>query len=806
MPPLELASQALHRSCDAAQFDFETTHDLEDLTEIIGRPRAVEAVKFGTGIQQDGYNIFAMGAAGTGKRSLVLQYFQRIAAHKALPSDWCYVHRFDHSHEPRAVRLPAGLGTSFQKDTAELIEDVRAALLSAFDSDQYRARQQEIEERLNDQQEQAINEIDKQAHKKGLTLMSTQDGMVFAPLKDEKVITPEEFEALPESEREHIEHDVAELRKELQHVLLQQPRWRRESREEMKELDRSVADQAIGALIDERRSRYAQCPEVVTYLDALRKDVIENVKYFLPNDDPSPEESDMPPWMEMVASQSDRTFFQRYQVNLIVTNSEQSGVPVIYEDNPTYQNLIGRVEYLAQMGGFTTDFTLIKPGALHKANGGYLVLEARKLLEEPFAWEGLKRALHSGCVRIESPQQMDGQLNAVSLEPEAIPLSLKVALLGDRSLYYLLYSLDPEFSELFKVVADFDEFIPRQPESELLYARLIGTLARKSNLRSFDRCAVARIIEQSSRMAEDAQKLTVHMRGIDDLLHEADYWASEAGHEIVSASDVQRAIDAQIYRADGIREQTLEYILRGTILIDTEGEKIGQVNGLSVVELGDFAFGHPTRITASARLGTGEVIDIEREVDLGGPIHSKGVLILAGFLGARYAADHPLSLAASLVFEQSYGGVEGDSASSAELYALLSAVSGLPLKQSLAVTGSVNQHGQVQAIGGVNEKIEGFFDICKTRGLTGAHGVMIPASNVENLMLRQDVIEAVKADKFHIYPVETIDQGLELLTGIPSGAPDAQGHYPQDTVNGKVAARLAEFARQRAAFRAMAER
>ncbi len=457
------------------------------------------------------------------------------------------------------------------------------------------------------------------------------------------------------------------------------------------------------------------------------------------------------------------------------------------------------------MGTLVTDFNLIKPGALHRANGGYLILDARKVLQQPFAWEGLKRALQSHQIRIESLDQMLSLVSTVSLEPEPIPLDVKVALLGDRLLYYLLWNLDPDFAELFKVAADFSEEMDRSPEKQLLYAQLIGTLAREEKLRPFDRYAVARVIEQSSRMAGDAEKLTARMRGIIDLLREADYWAGEAGHDVISATDVQRAIDAQTYRLDRLREQFQERIVRGTILIDTDGAQIGQVNGLSVIQLGNFAFGHPSRITARVRMGKGEVIDIEREVELGGPIHSKGVLILAGFLGARYAAEQPLSLSASLVFEQSYSGVEGDSASSAELYALLSAIARVPIKQSLAVTGSVNQNGQVQAIGGVNEKIEGFFDVCKARGLTGEQGVLIPASNVKHLMLRQDVVEAVAAGQFHIYPVETVDQGIEILTGVPAGERDEAGNYPEGSINYLVQARLAELARKQAAFGAKAE-
>jgi len=494
-------------------------------------------------------------------------------------------------------------------------------------------------------------------------------------------------------------------------------------------------------------------------------------------------------------------------VNVLVDHSQSKGAPVIYEEHPTYNNLIGRIEHLAQMGALVTDFNLIKPGALHRANGGYLILDARQLLPQPYAWDGLKRALRSREVRIEPLGQALSLVSTVSLEPEPIPLDEKVVLIGERLLYYLLYQYDPDFGELFKVEADFNEEMARTSENNLLYARLIGTMARKEELRPFDRGAVARVIERSTRMAGDAEKLSTHMLSIADLLREADYWADVAGNNVVTTDDVQRAIDAQIHRADRLQERVQEQIQRGTILIDTTGERVGQVNGLSVIGLGNFAFGQPSRITARARLGKGEVVDIEREVELGGPIHSKGVLILSGFLGARYAAKRPLSLSASLVFEQSYGGVEGDSASMAELCALLSALAEVPIKQSWAMTGSVNQHGEAQPIGGVNEKIEGFFDVCclQGRGLTGKQGVIIPASNVQHLMLRQDIVEAVEAGQFHVYPVRTVDQAMELLTGIPAGEQDEEGNFPEGSINQRVEARLIELAEKQRAFAAPPE-
>ena len=553
---------------------------------------------------------------------------------------------------------------------------------------------------------------------------------------------------------------------------------------------------AVGHRIQELQEKYSDLSDVLDYLEAMKEDVVESVDDFRKTN-----EQEQQALMGSIST--DRIAeakFRRYNVNVIVDHSESEGAPVIYEKHPTYNNLIGRIEHIAQMGALVTDFNLIKPGALHRANGGYLLVDARELLMQPYAWEGIKRVLRAQEVRIESLSQALSLVGTVSLEPESIPLNVKMVLIGEPRLYYLLYQLDPDFSELFKVEADFNSEMKRTAENHELYARMIATIVQREELRPFDRGAIARIIEHSSRLVSDTQKLSTHLLSIANLLQEADYWASEAENGAVTTADVQRAIDAQIHRADRLRERVQEQIERGMILIDTDGEHKGQVNGLSVISLGDYTFGQPSRITARTRLGKGQVVDIEREVELGGPIHSKGVLILSGFLGARYAQDHPLSLSASLVFEQSYGGVDGDSASLEELCALLSSLADAPIKQSLAVTGSINQHGDVQPIGGVNEKIEGFFDVCKARGLTGEQGALIPASNVENLMLRQDLVEAVEEGQFHIYPVETVDQGLELLTGLPVGERDKEGNFPEGSVNQLIEARLIELAEKQRSF------
>jgi len=792
---LPVPPEALYRRCDIARFQFRNTAELGDLSEYFGQDRALEAVRFGVGIRRQGFNLFLLGPAGTGKYALANDFLAKKAATETTPDDWCYINNFDGPEKPRTLRLPPGRGVLLREDVMRLLENLKSAIPSAFETENYRARKNAIEQEVKEHEEKAFEELQQEANQKNITVIRTPTGFVLAPTRNNEVINPEEFEKLPESEHQKIESSITELQEKLHSALHQIPKFEQEGREKIRALNTEVAIFAVEHLIDEPRKKFADLPQIVNFLNAVQKDIIENVNEFL-----APPENPLAAMMGIPVplGSKDSSLLRRYQVNVLVDHSENHGASVVYEDHPTYQNLMGQVEYMAHLGALSTDFNLIRPGALHRANGGYLILDAYKMLMQPYAWDALKRSLLSSQIRIESLGQMLSLVSTVSLEPEPIPLDVKVVLVGERLLYYLLCSFDSEFSELFKVAADFEEHMDRGPDTDLSYAQLIGAIARREGLLPFDRGAVGRVIEHSSRMAGDSQKVLTHRRTLADLLREADYWAREAAQLTVRAEDIQHAIDSQIRRADRMRERFLEEVLRGTLLIDTQGEKIGQVNGLSVIELAQFAFGHATRITARVRMGKGEVIDIEREVELSGPIHSKGVLILSGFLGARYAADHPLSLSASLVFEQSYGAVEGDSASSAELYALLSALAGLPIKQTLAVTGSVNQHGQVQAIGGVNEKIEGFFDLCKARNLDG-QGVIIPASNVRHLMLRHDVVDAVQAGKFKIYSVESIDQGIEILTGEPAGERDSSGKFPADSVNQRVEARLIEFAEKRQA-------
>jgi lon-related putative ATP-dependent protease len=760
---------------------------------IIGQERAEEAVRFAIGIRRYGYNLYALGTSGMGKHGFVRAFLEKQAASEPRPSDWCYVHDFDDPRRPRALRLPPGRAPQLREEMRRLVEELHADLPAAFDSDDYRGRRKRLEERFSRQNEATFAAIEARARERGLTILRTQAGVGFAPLADGEVMEPEAFQKLRGEEQDRIKGEIAAMQQELQDAMAVLPRVARQQREEQRKLDRLVASSAAGHLVDEVRARWADVPPVLEYLAEVQKDVVDNVEELLP----APEAQNTV--KALLGGRPGDRRSRRYEVNVLVTNGP-GGAPVVYEDHPTHPNLVGRVEHVAEMGNLVTDFTLIRGGALHRANGGYLIVDARRLLLQPLAWDELKRSLRSRLVRIESLPQALSLSTTVSLEPEPIPLDVKVILLGERSLYYLLSAYDPEFAELFKIAADFEEEIDRTPDGERLYARLLATVARREGLRPLDGEAVAVAVEQASRRAEDREKLQVHAETLANLLREADHLAAQAGAAVAGAAHVQAALDAQVRRSSRVREHIQEEIRRGTLVVDTRGEAVGQVNGLSVLTLGGFSFGRPSRITARVRLGSGNLVDIEKEVALGGPLHSKGILILAGFLGQRFASERPLSLSASLVFEQSYSGVDGDSASCAELVALLSALGEVPVRQGRAVTGSIDQHGRVQAIGGVNEKIEGFFDVCRAAGLTGGEGVLIPASNVKHLMLRPDVVAAAEQGLFHVWPVASVDEAVELLTGVPAGERDASSRYPEGTVNRRVDDRLAAFAERARSF------
>jgi len=803
-PVRPLPPEALYAALDPATLPFATTAEIEPSLEPIGQQRAVEAIRFGIGIRHQGYNLFALGPEGTGKSSLVRRYLEDAAVSGPVPSDWCYINNFAEPHRPRALRLPAGRGRIFRRDMERFVDDMKAAIPSAFESDEYRSRKNVIEGAFKERHENAFGALQKKAAESDVALIRTPVGLALAPMRDGEVLSPQDFKALPEEDRHARAEAIERLQQEMEDILREVPRWEKDQREQIKSLNHEVTRFAVGHLVDELKAKWSDQPAVLTHLEAVRADVVENADDFLQTE--RTDDSPLAEMMRRASRGSDE--FRRYQVNLLVDHMlsdgdgdgdgavRAAGAPVVEEDNPNQPNLIGRIEHIPQMGSLVTDFTLIKPGALHRANGGFLLLDARKVLTAPFAWESLKRALANKRIRIETPAEAIGWVTTVSLDPEPIPLDTKVVLLGEPELYYLLNQYDPDFRELFKVAADFSDETPRTAESALAYAHLIAGFTRTEKLRPFSRTGVARVIEYASRLADDSERLSTHMSSLLDAMREADYWAGSAGSDVVEAQHVQAAIDAKRHRADRIPERIHDMIQRDILNIETDGARAGQINGLAVSQLGHLRFGRPSRISCRVRLGKGEVVDIEREVALGGPLHSKGVLILASYLSARFAGDDVLSLQANLVFEQSYSGIDGDSASSAELYVMLSAISGIPIKQSLAVTGSVDQHGNVQAIGGVNEKIEGFFDVCKVRGLTGEQGVLIPASNVKHLMLRPDVVEAARQGRFHIYPIRTIDEGIQVLTGIEAGMEDAEGHFPIGSVNREVANRLKALSRR----------
>lgn len=780
----ELEPDELYRRSDPALLSFKTTDELQGLDEIIGQTRAIDAIEFGVQIKNSGYNLYVLGPSGVGKQSTVLQYLSRKAQSSPPPSDWCYVNNFGLPHKPFALKLPAGKGPALCSDMRHLIADVRASMPVAFESDEYRAKLQDIEEKYESRRSKAITELTEEAEQHNVALIKGPHGFILGPIIDGKVIHEAEFSKLPKEQKEHITEIIEIFEEKLSGLIRHMPQMAREENEEIKDLERKTALATVDSLISRLLSEYRDLPDVCHYFNSVKNDIAEHVADFI-------DHGEAQGFMGLVKEEA--VSFRRYEVNLLIDNSETKGAPIIYEDNPVYQNVVGRVEHESRLGALFTDFTLIKPGALHRANGGYLVLDVVKLLRQPFTWDALKRALYANEVCIRSLGSLYSIIDTVSLEPEAIPLDVKVILLGERMFFYLLHEYDPDFKELFKVAADFEDDMERTDENTLVYANMIACLARKEELLAFDVTAVTRIIEHSARLSDDAEKLTTHMLSIVDLMRESDHWARKTGSKLVSVDNVQTAIDTQIYRSDRLRERYHAEIQRDTILIDTSGEKLATVNGLAVVDLSNYRFAHPVRITATTRLGDGEVIDIEREVELGGAIHSKGVFILSGFLASHYVKDRPLSLSASLTFEQSYGFVEGDSASAAELCALLSSLAEAPIFQHLAITGSVNQLGQIQAIGGVNEKVEGFFDVCNARGLDGKHGVIIPRSNMKHLMLRKDVVEAVRENRFHVYAVETIDETIEILTGVTAGMADERGKYPRDSINFRVEKKLREL-------------
>jgi len=795
-----LLPDQLCTQCDAECFDFELTTELEPLEAVIGQARAVESVQFGIEIARQGFNVFAHGPAGSGKFTTIRHFLDRAAEPRPVPDDWCYVYNFEQAYRPRALRLPAGRGSVLRDGMNQAMEELLLMLPTVFETDAYAARRDALAAEFTARSRANFEKLRAAAAGRQIAVIQGEQGVNIAPLVGEDIMKPDAFESLPADQKADIEVRLAQTHTELEAAARAEQQIQREAQDALAALDRDVARVEVAGRLAPLHAAFADGPDVSAYLDAVLKDVLDRLDLFRHPQAGEGEEGGIPIIKgDAVGTARARLRidprFRRYRVNVLVDHAGNGGAPVVVERYPTLANLVGRIEHEQRYGFLVTDLTLIKAGALHRANGGFLVIEADELFKQSQSWDALKRALRHEEVRIEAQGDDSSPMTTITLEPEAIPFHCKVVLIGDSALYFALHALDPDFPELFKVGAEFAASMERTLENNRLYARFMATVARREGLLPFQRAAVARVVEHSARLVEDAQRLSTYFLDVTDLLREADFWARHAGQPTVSRADVEQAITARVERADLTRDRVLESYEREIVLLDVSGEAVGQVNGLTVLTRGNFTFGVPTRITARVRMGGGEVIDIEREVELSGPFHSKGVLTLAGFLGGRFLPDQSLAMAASLTFEQSYSAVEGDSASSAELYALLSALSGLPVRQSLAATGSVNQVGEVQAIGGVNHKIEGFFDVCRQRGLTGDQGVLIPAANVQHLMLRQDVIDAVAEGRFQVYPIGHVDEGIALLTGRPAGDRNARGSYPPGTVNRLVEDRLGRFAR-----------
>ena len=780
----ELSPEQCRRACPELPFDCRTTKDLIPSNKIIGQDRAVKALQFGLRIRKKGFNIYIAGMPGTGRRSAAVDFVKDLAKDMPVPSDWVYVYNFQEASKPNALSLPAGKGKEFKDDVERLVSGVPTALRNAFESDEYTKKRQTTMKAIEEERDEFTNNINRMTAEAGFQIQQTPIGMVLVPLVDDKPLTTEEFNQLSAGVKERYRVKQAELQAKLQKPFVQFRELEEKAEKMVEELNREVALYLLGPMLSIIKEKYGANNEVIGYIDDVTKDILDNLAKFLA---PVNKEQ-IPFFMEAPDPMAN------YKVNLIVDNSQQKGAPVEIELNPTYYKLFGAIEKEARFGALVTNYTMIRGGSLHKANGGFIMMPVEGLFTDPSIWISLKQTISTEKLEIEEKEARLGFIATKSLQPEPIPFDTKIVIFGDPRVYDILYTADKDFKELFKIKADFDTSMERNDDNIKLFVTQICTLCAKENLLPVDSSGLAATIEYSSRLASDQNKLSTQFSIISDMVREADFYAREEKSEVISKKHVLRQLEEKLYRSNMIQDKLEEFIAKGIILIDTAEHAVGQVNGLAVLATGDFAFGNPSRITASIAVGREGVVDIERQAEMSGPSHTKGVLILSGYLNDTYAREKPLSLSARLVFEQNYGGVDGDSASSTELYSLLSALAGVPIKQYIAVTGSVNQKGEVQAIGGVNEKVEGFFEICKARGLTGKHGCMIPASNVQHLMLKEEVIAAIKAGKFHIWPVSTISEGIEVLTDMTAGKRGADGTFEKDTINSLVQKRLDDMA------------
>jgi lon-related putative ATP-dependent protease len=784
----ELPVEQYFAICDPQEIGLSTSAEAAALKAIIGQERAVTALQFGLGIKEKGFNIFVAGLPGTGRTTAIENYLAEVANQESVPSDWCYVNDFHDNYRPNALRLPPGTAEKFRTDMQSLVAAAISDIRSALESEMAATQRDQLVNTYQLQKQALLEKVSEQARQESFAIQSTPVGLMIVPVAKGKLLTDEEFVSLNPEQREELSKKQQQLQTALEAAVRQAKSVDKAAKEALQNADRQVAFYAIRDRFDEMKTQYDGVEEIPEFLSQVQEDMLASLSEYTSQEDAQPSGVTLPiPVGRKIPG-------RKYAVNVLVDHTGLQGAPVVLERNPTYGNLFGRIEQEAQFGALVTDFTMIRSGSLHRANGGYLVLPAEEVLRNPLAWESLKRALVNNEIVIEDAGDKMGFMTTKNLRPEPIPLRVKVILVGRSDVYQILLAYDEHFNELFKVKADFDTQMPRTPENTRNYALFVARICQKESLCHMDGLALARIVEHGSRLAEDQQKLTTRFGEIADVIREANYYAGLEQASAISASHVLKAVEARHYRSALYQERVTEMIQRGIIKIDVSGTQVGQVNGLSVLQLGDIAFGQPNRITASVGLGREGLVDIEREANLGGPIHTKGMLILAGFLAEQFSQDKPLSLTARLVFEQNYSGVEGDSASSTELYALLSALSDLPVRQDIAVTGSVNQKGEVQAIGGVNFKIEGFFEICKSVGLNGKQGVIIPASNQANLMLKDEVVRAARDGLFHIWPVKTIAEGIEVLTEVPAGERRADGKFTPNSVFARVDQRLNEFA------------
>jgi len=778
---LRLAPDALTRPFAPEQFAFTSTDDLEPFRGVLGQERAVDALQFGVAMPRPGYNVFVMGEPGTGRFSFVRRYLKAEAKRLATPSDRVYVNHFDEPREPRAVELPAGTASAFIADINGLIDNLLATFPAVFEHPSFQQKKSAIDRAFNKRYDQALDVIERLALEKGIALYRDSNNIAFTPMLEGKALDEAEFAQLPEAERERFHADIASLEERLNEELASLPQWKRESSNQLRQLNEETITVALQPLLAPLSETYAENAEVCAYLQAVQVNLLKTVVDQLVD-------------AERADAQTRKLLEEQYCPSLVVGHPAQGGAPVVFEPHPTYDNLFGRIEYNTDQGALYTSYRQLRPGALHRANGGFLILEADKMLGEPFVWDALKRALHSRQLKMESPLGDLGRIATVTLNPQVIDLQVKLIIIGARQLYYALQDHDPDFQEMFRVLVDFDEDIPLGDESLEQFAQLMKTRTSEEGMAPLTAAAVARLATYSARLAEHQGRLSARIGDLFQLVSEADFIRGLAGETLTDVGHIERALKAKATRTGRVSARIIDDMLAGIILIDTAGAAVGKCNGLTVLEVGDSAFGVPARISATVYPGGSGIVDIEREVNLGQPIHSKGVMILTGYLGSRYAQEFPLAISASIALEQSYGYVDGDSASLGEVCTLISALSRTPLKQCFAITGSINQFGEVQAVGGVNEKIEGFFRLCEARGLTGEQGAIIPHSNVTTLMLDERVLQAVRAGQFHVYAVRHVDEALSLLVGADAGTPDERGQFPAGSVNARVVERLREIA------------